>query len=337
MATTADTSATTPPAKMKSPQACLTGLPPELRVRIYGFVFSGLWTKEEEESVEARYPLAKSQELTVPKSKSKDELKEVGEDENQDMDKGQEESNPYRSPDVQSNSEIEVGNDEEAVEAGTELQETPPRQHCCSRHEDSPDIPGADPRPITCTCCFGRLNLSILSTNRLIYSEALPVFYGSVEPRVGLPTVFWSSDPAKDLREVLDRLPQSRLTMVSHVVLFRTTSAIAVGHDCCMLPAYDRLWEALASDLPNLKHVRIHLDLNVVFHVREFPFRYFAGVTRLSKLQTVGIELSCTQFRELSKDINEDGETIADLQVAFAGSIKGKAEGLGKRIEVTVS
>ncbi|KAK4497162.1 hypothetical protein PRZ48_011612 [Zasmidium cellare] len=304
MASDNDLKTVAPTSKMKkNPQACFTGLPAELRVRIYGFVFSGVWMKEKKEK-------SALHQITVAEEQEG----------------------------VQTQGKREVGdlNGEGAADVETNPQEKRPHMHCCNRIRRIRTSRGIYTVPTTCTCCFGHLNPAILSTNRLIYKEALPVFYGNIEVRFSLP-LYWSPcEPADHVRWTLAPLPQTRLPMISRMVYTQVPSGTGYGEEYPPSSDFEQLWEFVEKGLPNLKHVRIHFDLYLSLHVREHLFRDLAGATRLPKLKTMEIELSCTGFREPVEDGDECKEKIAGLQEDFVASIKSEAERLGKKIEVKV-
>lgn len=295
--------------------ASFMGLPPELRLRIYDFLFGGDWVKEMKDAGRCDFKGSeKHARETTYHNDVVPAIKESTSNEGQDDSEGATSAEDRRPPD----------------EA---------RMHCCSPFLDLTNKPNGPVRQTTCICCLNRLHPAILSTNRLVYNEALPIFYSWVEPRISLPVIASSQDhPAEGVHAILEAFPKECVQFITRVVLVEKIDVmgICINYDS-LVDGFEELFDAIESSLPNIKHIRVHIDLEEAFPMANFPCVELEGAIRLPKLRTVEVELACTEFREPSEFINDEGEKLVDLQDIVLTSLSKEAERLGKRVEVSVS
>lgn len=88
--------------------------------------------------------------------------------------------------------------------------------------------------------------------------------------------------------------------------------------------------------MPNIKHVRIHIDHHEAFFTRDLPCSVLVEAMRLPKLRAVEIKIYRSDWQESLEFINEGSEKLADFQNMIAANMRKKAGRMGKRVEVIV-
>lgn len=245
----------------KNPQACFTGLPAELRLRIYGFLFSGSGQNVIKGS------LQKTTHASCEAAKS------TSDEETQN----------------------EAGRKDDSGQTEDQHASSTPRHRCCmSGCEANWDDTLADPLPLICPC-FGPTFPGVLCANKLIYNEVMPVFYGNVEVRACLPNVYHPGHVSTVFDGLLRTLPNSGLKYVSKILLCQTISTIGVtihAEDELTEADFGPMWDKLSSEMPEVKDVRIHLEMDGIVDLSCFEFHQFAGVACLPNVRSVQVQLS---------------------------------------------
>ncbi|KAK4497164.1 hypothetical protein PRZ48_011614 [Zasmidium cellare] len=286
--------------EMENQQACFTGLPPELRLRIYEYLFSGSRLEQEE--------APESQESTAPTKKTRFTWDDVANSAAQRQEKGR-----RRTPNA-------------------------PHSCCMPLFEADRDEMQATPLPLICTC-WGRTFPAILRVNKLIHVEAMPVFYGNVEVRARLPNVMQSEHASAVFDELLTALPNSSLKYVSTILLCQTAAKIGfIIHvdDDPMEADFGPMWEKLCSDMPNVKHVRVRFEMNWDIYMNCFEFDQFSGLARLPNVRSVQVQLSDPDYDAIREKMIHGG-SLADFMRKMSSTIENEAEKLGKQLKVSVT
>lgn len=334
------------------PPASFMPLPVELRLRIYGFLFSGSWVKEKKTSVKeaakasdlAATTATSYEEVAAQRGKGPDEDHDEsgtpggdsGDDE--DLDDGYDE-NKHGDEDDEGDEENhihEVPNDLSPYYSQPKDEAAAPIHHC---HAYNERVFG---RPLPVCSCFGRLQPAILSTNSIIYKVAMPLFYTSLECCAGLP--HW--DHPDRASEVLDDLqkaiPAGRLKYIKKLALvYRMADlGIPIEPDDECVSGLSPVWAKIEGTMPDITDVRIGLDIDQmsVIYPDDFAFHEFSGVARLPKIRGVEVQFCDSQTGEVDHTVGVD-TLRGQLEVfgdKFISSIEGEAMKLGKRVEVSV-
>ena len=92
-------------------------------------------------------------------------------------------------------------------------------------------------------------------------------------------------------------------------------------------------WALLGELLPNIKDVRIHLDVNHIFKVPVFDAETLAGVVSLPKLSSVQVELwICTETEKWGQYLMP--ELIDKLRSKIESAMQAKAKAMGKVVTI---
>ncbi|KAK4497163.1 hypothetical protein PRZ48_011613 [Zasmidium cellare] len=300
--------------ELKNPQACFMGLPAELRVRIYGFLFSGDWVKEEKAD-------EVKEDTDRPTAATRDESSEDEAIHSETLGKGQ--SQDEVEEDLEDNkSKVSDNRDEDVAVPIHDC-------YCAWRMTDSTHV---------CSC-FGPLHPAILRTNTAIYNEAMPIFYSSLEALGPLPHIHLDGpDSANVFDDLISSLPAAGLPYIKKIALVHDMMDLGARiepDDEADLGDFAPMWGRIKDKMPHVSVVRINLRMNTAVYLREFAFHQFAGVAHLPNLRFVEIQLH-DRGGPLSrlKQINYDGESMDEFKETFIGSIEREAKKLGKQVEV---
>ncbi|KAK5126267.1 hypothetical protein LTR85_010502 [Meristemomyces frigidus] len=137
--------------------------------------------------------------------------------------------------------------------------------HCCNKDYASRLVEALDgyrSEGIACACAGHHVQVQILRTSKQIFDEAMPVLYEKMELRLPIP-----DDLVDSGIDVLSKLfttmvPYYALQHISRVVitgrLFDALAAPDEDHSQCA--SIEHYCAILRQKLPNLKHVRLHMD-----------------------------------------------------------------------------
>ncbi|KAF2166211.1 hypothetical protein M409DRAFT_55075 [Zasmidium cellare ATCC 36951] len=211
--------------------------------------------------------------------------------------------------------------------------------HSCSM-PDEENAMQVSPVPIVCPC-FGRAFPAVLRANRLIYKEAMPVFYSNLEVRSRLPDENEGHQASEVLNFVCYRLPYSGLKYVSKILFCQVASRMGMTIDRLDKPGlgnFAPIWHRMRRETPGIKHVRIQLEVDWEVDMDCFEFHHFAGVARLPNVRTIQLQLLYFGNEDvLLEDIVTGGGKAEDFEKKLVSTIEEEAEKEGKRVDVSVS
>lgn len=205
---------------------------------------------------------------------------------------------------------------------------TAEQKHCCDL-EPSEKLHGGIEIPSLHCRCSSSLFPELLSTNKFIFAEAMPIFYANVTVRIKLPDFAgrWY-EPQRHL----NRIPRYGKRYIKNLLLVSSTSqiGITVGVFDAKDARFSLLkytWRSLRGSLSSIHHVRLHLDPTWPIDVEYFDAEAFAGMAAFPKLRTVRLELrgTCMRLDGREDEIQTDQITIGKLGDKITQAIKGKA------------
>ena len=183
--------------------------------------------------------------------------------------------------------------------------------------------------------------MPLLRVNKQIFQEALPVLCAQSELRVRTPCSEGMAAP-KEIVAVLGTLPNYAKPHFRQLLVTGLSDLTYDDMDWKSLAAISGYWQVAASQLPNLRDIRLHLDMTTT-QLKAFKFRLWAfkGLSRVEKLKRVILELHQSDDCELPSDcwerkFMEDMKTLVSTKLTklLPGGVQLQVEIRAEKVAV---